>query len=766
VSESVANNVAERAAPRAVAAIQLVRLRKTFGDVVAVDDVDLEIAEGEFFSLLGPSGSGKTTVLRMIAGFEAPTGGAVLLQGSDVTKTAPYDRDVNTVFQDYALFPHMSVQRNVEYGLKVKGVARAERRRRAGEALEAVRLGDFGGRRPHEMSGGQRQRVALARALVNRPKVLLLDEPLGALDLKLREEMQVELKAIQHDVGITFVFVTHDQGEALSMSSRIAVFNHGRIEQVGAPREIYDQPSTSFVANFVGTSNMLSVGLSARVLGAPIAHTLRPERIRLMSSTDFLPPDFVSVTGAIDDITYLGADSRVRARTADGDVLIASVASDALTGLHAGSEVHLAWAPRCRQAARRRHRCRHDRHRPVHQARGDTMRSTRTKAVATALALSTTFGLIAAACGSSSSSSGAKAQTSIGKGEGALSIIAWAGYAEDGTNDPTQNWVKPFEDQTGCKVSVKIGNTSDEMFSLMQSGAYDGVSASGDASVRLIDANLVAPVNTSLFANYADISPFLKDTNYNSSGGKNYGIPHGWGANYLMYNTDVVSPAPDSWGAVFDKASPYKGKVTAYDAPIYIADAALYLATAQPDLGIKDPYSLTQKQFDAAVALLKDQHSIIGEYWSNYALSQQAFEQGNIVLGTTWQIIASLAQLDKAKVATVLPKEGSTGWSDTWMIAAKAKHPNCMYMWMNYITTPDVQAQVAQWFGEAPANQKACDVIDKTDNTFCDTYKAKDSAFASAIHFWATPRKKCLDGSGDNCVPFADWIKAWTEIKG
>ena len=212
---------------------------RRFGDVRAVDGVDLTIDEGEFFSLLGPSGSGKTTVLRMVAGFELPTAGAVLLQGRDVTHTPPYDRDLNTVFQDYALFPHLSVQQNVEYGLKVKGVKRSERRRRAGQMLESVRLSQYGARKPDQLSGGQRQRVALARALVNRPKVLLLDEPLGALDLKLREEMQVELKSIQAEVGITFVFVTHDQGEALSMSSRIAVFNNGRIEQVGSsPRRL------------------------------------------------------------------------------------------------------------------------------------------------------------------------------------------------------------------------------------------------------------------------------------------------------------------------------------------------------------------------------------------------------------------------------------------------------------------------------------------------------------------------------------------------
>ncbi len=328
-------------------AIQLVRLRKTFGDVVAVNDVSLEIAEGEFFSLLGPSGSGKTTVLRMIAGFEMPTGGAVLLRGQDVTRLAPYDRDVNTVFQDYALFPHMSVQHNVEYGLKVKGVSKAERRRRAGEMLESVRLGEYGTRQPSQLSGGQRQRVALARALVNRPKVLLLDEPLGALDLKLREEMQVELKNIQHAVGITFVFVTHDQGEALSMSSRVAVFNHGSIEQVGAPREIYEHPATSFVAGFVGTSNLLSADLSHRLLGVEQAHTVRPERIRLLGAQ----PDFANdvavgdivVDGSVTDVQYLGAECRVRVRLDDATVLVCSLPSDGLAGVDIAQTVHLAW---------------------------------------------------------------------------------------------------------------------------------------------------------------------------------------------------------------------------------------------------------------------------------------------------------------------------------------------------------------------------------------------------------------------------------------
>ena len=338
-------------------AIQLVNLRKTFStngavEVVAVADVSLEIGQGEFFSLLGPSGSGKTTVLRMIAGFEMPTAGAILLDGQDVTRLAPYDRDVNTVFQDYALFPHMTVQENVEYGLRVKGAKKADRRQRAGEMLESVRLSHYGNRRPNQLSGGQRQRVALARALVNRPKVLLLDEPLGALDLKLREEMQVELKQVQRDVGITFVFVTHDQGEALSMSNRIAVFNQGGIEQVGTPREIYERPSTSFVAGFVGTSNVLSVATSTRLFGRAAVHSVRPERIRVVRED--VADGEVAVTGTIDDIQYLGADCRLRvtidpvagadgASTGTGEHLLATVPSDGLVGVEIGRSIRLAW---------------------------------------------------------------------------------------------------------------------------------------------------------------------------------------------------------------------------------------------------------------------------------------------------------------------------------------------------------------------------------------------------------------------------------------
>jgi putative spermidine/putrescine transport system ATP-binding protein len=285
-------------------------LTKHFGDVHAVDDLDLDIEDGEFFSMLGPSGSGKTTVLRLIAGFEPPTAGTIRLGGDDVTDRPPYDRDVNTVFQDYAIFPHMSVQENVEYGLRVKKVPRAERRQRAEQALATVRLEGYAGRRPHQLSGGQRQRVALARALVNRPKVLLLDEPLGALDLKLRREMQVELKEIQREVGITFVFVTHDQEEALTMSDRIAVFNEGRIEQLATPVELYERPRSAFVAGFVGTSNLLDGAVARQLVGEDGPFVIRPEKLHMDAEGPDAPvadAATCAAPGVVREVVYLGA---------------------------------------------------------------------------------------------------------------------------------------------------------------------------------------------------------------------------------------------------------------------------------------------------------------------------------------------------------------------------------------------------------------------------------------------------------------------------
>jgi putative spermidine/putrescine transport system substrate-binding protein len=380
--------------------------------------------------------------------------------------------------------------------------------------------------------------------------------------------------------------------------------------------------------------------------------------------------------------------------------------------------------------------------------------------------------LVLAACGSGSSSPGAAgvkppkldALKALGTGEGTVNIVAWAGYVEDGSDDPKVNWVTPFEQQTGCKVNVKVAGTSDEMLTLMKSGDYDLVSASGDASLRMIYGGVVAPVNTDLVSNYKDIYSDLKLQPWNSVGGVAYGIPHGRGANLLMYRTDKVSPAPTSWGVVFDGSSAYAGKVTAYDSPIYIADAALYLMKHQPDLGITDPYALDSKQLGAAVSLLKNQNANVGEYWSDYTKEVEAFKSGDSVVGTTWQVIASLAEADKAPVEAILPSEGATGWSDTWMIAAKAKHPNCAYMWMNHIVSPEVNAAVAEWFGEAPSNSLACDHT--ADKNFCTQYHSADAPYWKNVYYWTTPTTQCLDGRKVTCEDYSEWTKAWTEIKG
>jgi putative spermidine/putrescine transport system ATP-binding protein len=345
-----ASGDADRAMTQAGSGVRLEGLVKRYGDVEAVAGIDLEIADGEFFSMLGPSGSGKTTTLRMIAGFEQPTEGRVLLHGRDVTGVPPFDRDVNTVFQDYALFPHMTVGQNVAYGLVVRKVPARERQDRVRAALRMVRLEGFEGRKPSQLSGGQRQRVALARALINRPRVLLLDEPLGALDLKLREEMQIELKDIQAEVGITFIYVTHDQEEALTMSNRLAVFNNGRIEQIGSPADVYEHPATTFVAGFVGTSNLLTGEAARTVIGEDGVFTVRPEKIRLAAVDAAVSDDEASVQGTVREVVYIGPDTRyIVALDTGGELVVTqqNLETSSMEALTAqGRPVRLIWKRR------------------------------------------------------------------------------------------------------------------------------------------------------------------------------------------------------------------------------------------------------------------------------------------------------------------------------------------------------------------------------------------------------------------------------------
>jgi len=357
----------------------------------------------------------------------------------------------------------------------------------------------------------------------------------------------------------------------------------------------------------------------------------------------------------------------------------------------------------------------------------------------------------------------ASSLTKLGKSEGKLSLLGWPGYAEDGSNDPKVDWVTPFEKATGCQVTFKSYGTSDEALNLFKTGNYDAIAASGDATLRLIASGAVQPLNTSLIPSYKGVYSFLKNRAWNTVDGKTYGVPHGYGANLLMYKKDVVKPAPTSWSVVFDGSSAYKGHVTAYDSPIYIADAAVYLMAHKPALGIKNPYALDDKQLQAAVDLLKSQRANVGEYWSDYLKEISAFESGDSVVGTTWQVIVN-SMSAKANVGSVLPSEGATGWSDSWMVASNTKHVNCAYQWLDYIDSPKANAAATEYFGEAPVTADACQY---GSAGFCDSYHAGDAKYAAKIWYWTTPIAKCLDGRTDvQCTDYSAWTTAWQEIKG
>ncbi len=375
------------------------------------------------------------------------------------------------------------------------------------------------------------------------------------------------------------------------------------------------------------------------------------------------------------------------------------------------------------------------------------------------------FMLLLAGCGGGGSSeTSGEELAKLGKGEGEVDLISWAGYVEP-------EWSKPFEQKTGCKVNNKVAGTSDEMVNLMRTGEYDGVSASGNATARLFEGGDVAPVNTDLVPNYKTVFSDLKDQPYNTFDGQPYGIPHGRGANLLMWNSGEVKPAPKSWSITLDptEAAKHKGKISQYDDPMSIAEAALYLKMHEPDLGIEDPYELNEEQFEAAVNLMKEQRAFVGEYWSEAEKQISAFANGDSQVGTTWQYQYFALKGEGKPVAAspasqgFLPEEGATGWSDTWMISSEAQHPNCMYMWMNWIIEPKVNAEVAEFFGEAPAQEKACE---ETENPkFCSEYHAEDPGFWKRVYYWKTPLSDCGNGEED-CKNYNDWVQAWTSIKG
>ena len=352
----------------------------------------------------------------------------------------------------------------------------------------------------------------------------------------------------------------------------------------------------------------------------------------------------------------------------------------------------------------------------------------------------------------------------LGSPEGELSIIAPAGYAEDGSVDELVDWVTPFEKETGCRVSVRTATSPDHLLQMVQDHDYDVVAAPGQVSRALMEAGKVQPVNTDLVPNYADVYADLKSRPWNSFKAFDYGVPHGWGANVLMYRTDQVRPAPTSWAPVFAGESPYGGKITAYDSPLSIADAALYLMKTEPDLGIESPYALDQEQLTAATDLLKQQNANIGDYWDDYLQQLESFKSGAVVVGTSWQSVVNLAKAEKAPLDAVLPAEGATGWSDTWMLSATAKHRTCGYKWLDHVVSPEVNAVASEWLGQAPANPKACRLT--LDKSHCETYHAGDAKYFAKVWPWTTPMADCVDGRDDECTSWPDWVRAWDEVMG
>ena len=375
---------------------------------------------------------------------------------------------------------------------------------------------------------------------------------------------------------------------------------------------------------------------------------------------------------------------------------------------------------------------------------------------------------IVGACSSTGGGSAAPSlPTTVGEGEGELNLIIWAGYAERGAVDPNYDWVTPFETETGCKVNTTDMTDSNNGVSLMQSGDYDGGSFSGDATSRLMAGGIVAPINPALIPNYANIFEGLKNKVHNSLNGQPYGVPHGRGPNLLMYNTETIAAEPTSWDPVWEGGSAYAGKISVYDSSIYIADAALHLMTTKPDLGITNPYQLNDAQFAAAIALLEQQRENGALYWGTYSDQVASYAAGDVVVGTSWQFQVNLMQAESEPIAGVLPTEGSTGWSDTWMIHSKAKHPNCMYKWMDHMASAEANGQATVWFGEAPTSQAACDYAETLSPGHCELTHATDEAYYSKIWYWTTPQADCADtDSATTCKDQDDWVEAWTKLRG
>ncbi len=389
------------------------------------------------------------------------------------------------------------------------------------------------------------------------------------------------------------------------------------------------------------------------------------------------------------------------------------------------------------------------------------------KRVKGGLAFAALVAIVVGACSGTGGSAAPSLPTTIGEGEGELNLIIWGGYAERGAVDPNFDWVTPFETTTGCKVNTTDMTDSNNGVSLMQSGDYDGGSFSGDATSRLMAGGVVSPINPALIPNYANIFEGLKNKTHNSLGGVPYGVPHGRGPNLMMYNTETITTEPTSWDPVWEGGSAYAGKISIYDSSIYIADAALHLMTTQPDLGITNPYQLNEAQFNAAIALLEQQRDNGALYWGTYSDQVASYAAGDVVVGTSWQFMVNLMQAESEPIAGVLPAEGSTGWSDTWMIHSKAKNPNCMYKWMDHMASAEANGQATVWFGEAPTSQAACDYAETLSPGHCEVTHASDEAYYDKIWYWSTPQADCADtDSATTCKDQDAWVAAWTTLRG
>jgi putative spermidine/putrescine transport system substrate-binding protein len=387
------------------------------------------------------------------------------------------------------------------------------------------------------------------------------------------------------------------------------------------------------------------------------------------------------------------------------------------------------------------------------------------KRVRGGLAFAALVAIVVGACSGAGGSAAPSLPTTVGEGEGELNLIIWAGYAERGAVDPNYDWVTPFETETGCKVNTTDMTDSANGVSLMQSGDYDGGSFSGNATTRLMAGGIVAPVNVDLIPNYASIFEGLKLKVHNSLAGVPYGVPHGRGPNLLMYNTEEIATEPTTWDPVW--SGEYGGKVSIYDSADYIADAALHLMTTKPDLGITNPYQLNEAQFAASIELLEAQRDAGALYWGTYSDQIASYSAGDVVVGTSWQFQVNLMQAESAPIAGVLPTEGSTGWSDTWMIHSKAKHPNCMYKWMDHMASAEANGQATVWFGEAPTSQAACDYAETLSPGHCELTHATDEAYYDKIWYWTTPQADCADtDSATTCKDQDAWVAAWTTLRG